>query len=125
MRYLKGTSDYALCYEGNDMCLRGYTDADYGGDMDERKSTSGYIFLLNNGAISRNSKKQSCVALSTIEAEFVALSYAAQEDIWLKRFLGHLIGDAISADPMTVDCDSQAAITSTKDPKYHCKNQIH
>ena len=52
LRYLKGTADYSLCYQGNDLHLMGYTDADWGGDLDERKSTSGYVFLLNNGAIS-------------------------------------------------------------------------
>ena len=52
LRYLKGTADYSLCYQGNDLYLMGYTDADWGGDLDERKSTSGYVFLLNNGAIS-------------------------------------------------------------------------
>ena len=57
LRYLKGTADYSLCYQGNDLYLMGYTDADWGGDLDERKSTSGYVFLLNNGAISWSSKK--------------------------------------------------------------------
>ena len=52
LRYLKGTVDYSLCYQGNDPRLRGYTDADWGGDLDERKSTSDFVFLLNNGAIS-------------------------------------------------------------------------
>jgi len=68
IRYLKGTSDYALCYQGNSMHLKGHTDADYGGDLDDRKSTSGYVFLLSIGAISWSSKKQSCAALSTMEA---------------------------------------------------------
>ena len=55
--YLKGTADYSLCYQGNDLHLMGYTNADWGGNLDERKSTSGYVFLLNNGAISWSSKK--------------------------------------------------------------------
>ncbi|XP_070011328.1 secreted RxLR effector protein 161-like [Nicotiana tabacum] len=76
LRYLKGTIDYSLCYQGTDLQLKSYTDADWGGDLDERKSTSGYTFLLNNGAVSWSSKKQSCIALSTMEAEFVALSAA-------------------------------------------------
>ena len=68
----------------------GYTDADWGGDLDERKLTSGYVFLQNNGAISWSSKKQLCIALSTMEAEFVAFSAAVQEVVWLKSFLSHL-----------------------------------
>jgi len=74
LRYLKGTVDYSLCCQGNDLYLEGYTDADWGGDMDERKSTSEYVFLLNNGVISWSNKKQSCIALSTMEAKFVAFS---------------------------------------------------
>ncbi|XP_060190714.1 secreted RxLR effector protein 161-like [Lycium barbarum] len=57
-RYLKGTTDYALCYQGDkDMRLVGYSDADHGEDLNERKSTSGYVFLLSDGAISWSSKK--------------------------------------------------------------------
>jgi transposase InsO family protein len=123
LRYLKGTAGYSLCYQGGDMQLRGYTDADWGGDLDERKSTSGYVFLLNNGAISWSSKKQSCIALSTMEAEFVAFSAAVQEAVWLKRFLIHLGVFQGAVDPVTVNCDSQAAIAYTKDPKYHGKTK--
>jgi len=103
--------------------LRGYTDADWGGDLDERKSTSGYAFLLNDGAISWSSKKQTCVSLSTMEAEFVACSSAVQEAVWLRRFLGHLgiIDNCVGA--VTIYCDSQAAIAYTKDPKYHGKTK--
>ncbi|XP_075095074.1 secreted RxLR effector protein 161-like [Nicotiana tabacum] len=78
MRYLKGTADYALCYQGGkDLRLVRYSDADHGGDLDERKSTSGYVFLLSDGAISWSSKKQSHVSLSTMEAKYVALASAA------------------------------------------------
>ena len=81
MRYLKGTVDYSLSYQGKDLRLEGYSDADWGGDLDERKSTSGFVFLLNNGVISWSSKKQTCIALSTMEAEFVALSAVVQEGV--------------------------------------------
>ena len=122
-RYLKGTVDYSLCYQGNDLQLRGYTDADWGGDLDERKSTSGFIFLLNNGAISWSSKKQSCIALSTMEAEFVAFSSAVQKAVWFKRFLDHLGISNEASGPVLVNCDSEAAIAYTKDPKFHCKTK--
>ncbi|XP_071722412.1 secreted RxLR effector protein 161-like [Rutidosis leptorrhynchoides] len=87
LRYLKGTMDYKLCYQGNSLELKCYTNADNAGDQDERKSTSGSVFLLNNGAISWSSKKQGCVALSTMEAKFVSLCTGAQEAVWLRRFL--------------------------------------
>ena len=82
LRYLKGTSDYMLCYQGKkDLRLIGYSDADWGGDVDQCKSTSGYAFLLNDSAILWSSKKQSCVALSTMEAEYVACSAATQDAV--------------------------------------------
>ena len=77
-------------YQGSNLCLRGYTDADYGGDLDECISTSGYVFLLDNGAISWRSKKQTCIALSTMEAKFIACSAGVQEAIWLRQFLENL-----------------------------------
>ena len=53
LRYLKGTMEYILCYQSSDLCMIGYSDADWGSDLDERKSTFGYAFLLNNGEIGR------------------------------------------------------------------------
>ena len=64
-----------------------YSDADWAGDLDDRHFTSGYIFLLAGAAVSRLSKKQSIMALSTAEAEYVALSLATQEALWLRRLL--------------------------------------
>nr|XP_033511182.1 secreted RxLR effector protein 161-like [Nicotiana tomentosiformis] len=122
MRYLKGTGDYALCYQGGkDLRLVGYSNADHGGDLDERKSTSGYVFLLSDGAISWSSKKQSSVSLSMMEAEYVALASAAQEVVWLKKFLEHLLDIAENIEPVLVYYDNEATISSTKDPKFHCK----
>lgn len=68
----------------------GYTDANQGGDPNELKSILRYTSLLNNDAISLNSKKQIYIALSTIEANFIACIVAIQEVIWLKRLLHHL-----------------------------------
>ncbi|CAL5374326.1 unnamed protein product [Camellia sinensis] len=119
LRYLRGTADYTLCYQSSDLHLVGYCDADWGGDLDERKSTSGYAFMLSDGAISWSSKKQSCIALSTMEAEFVACSSAVQEAVWLRRFLQHLDVVTHTSDPVTIHCDSMAALAYAKDPKYH------
>jgi hypothetical protein len=73
LRYIKGTFAYGIFYkhEGNEELL-GYTDSDYAGDLEDRKSTSGFLFLLSSEAISWSSKKQPVVTLSTIEAEFIA-----------------------------------------------------
>ena len=86
LRYLKGTINIGILYkqDGSDKCI-GYSDADWAGDTSDRKSTSGYIFMFSGGPISWSSKKQKCVALSTAEAEYVALSGAAQECLWLRQ----------------------------------------
>ena len=68
LRYIKGTSDVALCYGGLDFIVRGYVDSDYAGDLDRSKSTTGYVFTLTGGAVSWVSKLQSVVANSTTEA---------------------------------------------------------
>ena len=95
LRYLKGISNYVLCYQGKDLCLVGYTNADWGSDLDQCKLTYGYAFLLNDCAISWSSKKQPCIDLSTMEAEYVACSLAIQEAVWLRRFLQELEIDNI------------------------------
>ena len=123
LRYLRGTTDYMLCYQGRDLRLRGYSDADWAGDLDERKSTFGYTFLLGGGAITWCSKKQSCVALSTMEFEYVACSAAIQEAVWLRRFLQRLDIVASAMDPVTIYSDSMAALAYAKDPKYHGKTK--
>ena len=89
-RYLKETADYMLYYQALDMRLVSYSDADWGDDPDERKFTSGCALLLNGGVITWSSKKQTCVALSSMDAEYIAGSTVAQEDAWLRRVLREL-----------------------------------
>eukprot|EP00253_Pinus_taeda_P008798 PITA_08798 len=89
-RYLRGTSDYGLCYQGRPgldrvLDIRGFVDANWAGDLDQRRSISGYVFNLFGGAISWMSKKQAVVALSTIEAEYIAATHASKEAVWLQR----------------------------------------
>uniref|UniRef100_A0A2N9HL28 CCHC-type domain-containing protein n=1 Tax=Fagus sylvatica TaxID=28930 RepID=A0A2N9HL28_FAGSY len=87
--------------------------------LDKRKSTYGYAILLNNGAITWSSKKQPCIALSTMEVEYVAYSAAIQEAVWLRRFFQHLEVVKDASDPVTIHCDSTVALAYAKDPKYH------
>jgi hypothetical protein len=83
MRYLKGTIDYGLSYGGDhDFTLSGYTDADWVGSVSDRKSTSGYCFSLGSAMISWQSRKQSSIALSTAETEYIAACSASCEAIW-------------------------------------------
>jgi ATP-binding cassette subfamily B (MDR/TAP) protein 1 len=79
LRYLKGTSNMALCFKKGSAGLEGFVDADLGGDLDNRKSTSGYVFTWGGTAVSWMSKLQKCVALSTTEAEYVAILEAGKE----------------------------------------------
>ena len=72
------------------MRLRGYSDVDWASDRDESKSTISNAFLLSGAIISWCGKKQYCIALSTLEFEYVACSTAAQEAVWLKRFFQSL-----------------------------------
>lgn len=119
LRYLKGTMDYSLVYQGKDLKLIGYSDADWAGDLDERKSTSGYAYILNGGAISWSSKKQTSIALSTMEAEYIACCSATQEAVWLRRFIKHLSVLERAAEPVYIWTDNMAALAYAKDPKYH------
>ena len=122
MRYLKGTLNYGLLYsqDGSATCV-GFSDADWGGDLDDRKSTSGYLFTLSGAAVSWRSKKQTCVALSTAEAEYIALASAAQEAIWLQQLTNDLKNE--SSDTTTIYEDNQSAICMSKHPKFHGRSK--
>ena len=87
-----------LTYKRSDSLeIRGYSDADYAGDKDDRKSTTGYVFTLAGGAISWRSAKQSIVASSTMYAEFIACYEATGQALWLKKFIPDLkVVDCIS-----------------------------
>lgn len=111
----------ALKYEQSESgTLIGFSDADWARDQDDCRSTTGNIFLLSGGAVSWLSKKQATVALSTAEAEYVALSQAAQESTWLKQ----LLSDLGMSDSLTVILeDNQGAIAITKNPVNHSRTK--
>ncbi|CAG7825277.1 unnamed protein product, partial [Allacma fusca] len=91
LRYLKGTLDMGITYStGGNMRLVGYTDSDYAGDKLSRKSTTGTAIFLNDGIVSWTSQKQPCVALSSTEAEYIALASGAREAVWLRSLLDEL-----------------------------------
>jgi hypothetical protein len=82
--YLKGMISYSLEYRSSDKTIHGFSDADWAGNIDDQQSTTGYVFLLNGGAVSWVSKKQLMVALSMMEVEYMALAQATKEAIWLQ-----------------------------------------
>ena len=90
LQYLSATKDRGITFGGGDMSVQGYSDSDWAGDREDRKSTSGYVFMLNNGPISWCSRRQQTVALSSTEAEYMALTLAAKETIWIRLLMTEL-----------------------------------
>ena len=119
LRYLKRTASLAIKYQkSDDGDLIGYSDADWAGDADDCHSTSGN---LAGGPISWQSKKQGVVALSTCEAEYVALSAAVQEAIWLKKLLADL--GVVPKQPVVIMEDNQGALAVAKNPIAHTRTK--
>ena len=100
--------------------LEDYVDVDWAGDIDGGKSTSGYLFTFVGGVVSWQSRLQTCVALSTTEAEYIATNEVGKEMLWLKRFLQEL---GLKQDGYVVNCDSQNAINLSKNSVYHSRSK--
>ena len=122
LRYLKETVNVALKYQKCQTGMFiGYSDADWANDLDDRHSITGNLFLMSEAAVSWLSKKQPVVALSTSEAEYIALSTATQEVIWIRRLLCDL---GISLDvPTTLMEDNQSAIAIAYNPVQHARTK--
>lgn len=123
LRYLKGTVELGVFYKRGDVKdLVAYTDSDYAGDIDDRRSTSGYVFLLSGGAVSWASKKQPVVTLSTTEAEYVAAAVCACQCVWMRKVL-EKIGLSQSKCSVIM-CDNSSTIKLSKNPVMHgrCKH---
>ena len=118
LRYLKGTIDFELCYKKskNGLNLIGYSDADWASSEDDRRSTSGYCFSLteNGPLVSWKSRKQPTIALSTCEAEYIALAAAAQEILYLSQLLNE-IGFQLKFHPVIYE-DNQGTIALANNP---------
>ncbi|XP_073304217.1 secreted RxLR effector protein 161-like [Primulina huaijiensis] len=122
--YLKGTMNYGIHYtkEGYGALLA-FIDSDYAGDMEDRKSTSRYVFLINSGAVLWCSKKQLIVTLSTTETEFVAAAVCACQGVWIKRILKEL--GCSDEGCMNVMCDNSSTIKLSKNLVMHgCSKHI-
>ena len=97
--------------------LHGYSDANWAGDVDTRRSTSGYVFKVANCTVSWSNKKQASVTKSTTEAEYLALSESTKEAIWLRRLLSDI--GCGSEEPTVIFEDNQGAIEISKNAKFH------
>jgi hypothetical protein len=105
-----------LCFGRSSDQLIGFCDADYAGDLQTRRSTSGFLFLYLGGPVSWASRRQPCVALSTTEAEFVAAAEATKEAVWFQQLLSEL---GIDGRSTTLYCDNQSAIALVNNPTFH------
>ena len=123
-RYIKGTLDFGLKFEAsheNQFNLHGYSDADWEGDLSTRKSTFGYIFRLGGATISWKSKRQTVVALSSTEAEYIALCLATQQVVWLRKLLSSI--DFKQSEATVLYEDNQGTIALSKNPKSHSRTK--
>ncbi|KAL7000929.1 hypothetical protein U1Q18_052374 [Sarracenia purpurea var. burkii] len=121
-RYLRGTADHGILFarQQGQISVVGYVDADYAGGVDDRRSTTGYVFTLAGGPICWRSMVQPLVALSTTESEYMAVTEAGKEALWLKGFVKEL---GIDQGGVQLHCDSQSAIYLAKHQVYHARTK--
>ena len=113
LRYIHGTLDYGINYSGGDI-LVGYSDSDWAGCIDTRRSTLGYCFLLGGGLISWKSHKHCITSSSSTEAEYKAYLDATFEALWIQQILTHLGCTTLTSTILY--SDSQSAIALAKNP---------
>ncbi|KAM1106675.1 hypothetical protein ACFX2B_003487 [Malus domestica] len=115
LRYLQRTKNFMLVFgKGESLELEGYIYSDLTGDVDDRKSTGCYIFMLNGGAVSWKSAKQTVIATSTMEAEFVAYFEGMKQAVWLKNFLTDLKVVKSVQKPVRMFCDNNSVVFFAK-----------
>ena len=124
LKYLKRTRDYILVYSAGELVPVGYTDSDFQSCKDSRKSTSGSVFTLGGGAVVWRSKKQSSIADSTMETEYIAASEAAKESVWLKKFYNNLEVIPNVDKPLTLFCDNNGVVANSKEPRSHQRSKL-
>ncbi|KAL6130957.1 hypothetical protein ACLB2K_069335 [Fragaria x ananassa] len=122
LRYLKGTVNYEVFYKrGETSELVAYTDSDYAGDIEDSKSTSGYVFMMCGGAVAWSSRKQPIVTLSTTEAEYVAATTCACQAVWMRRVLEE-IGHEQTGSTVLI-CDNASTIKLSRNPVLHGRSK--
>jgi hypothetical protein len=122
LRYLSGTSEYGLWYrQTNDMKLHGFTDVDWVGNPMDRKRTSGEIFSIRPTTIYWYNRKKRSMELSSAEVEYMAVSQAACEAIWMRKILVCLFGSHL--DLTVIHCDNQSCIKLSINPMFHDRSK--
>ena len=120
MRYLKGTADLKLTLGGKDRGLEAYVDADWA-SQSHRHSMSGYTVLLHGAPVAWSARKQSILALSTAEAEYIALTAVGREVLYLQALIQELYEPP--TPPISVYCDNQGAIALASHSKFHARTK--
>ena len=121
-RYLKETFNFGLWYpKGNDLIVISYSDVDWAGCVDDRRSTSGTTFFLGDCLVSWSSKKQSSVSLSTAEAEYIAATACCTQILWMKKTLQDI--NMTCNELIPILCDNTSAISISKNPIMHSKTK--
>ncbi|GJX21626.1 retrotransposon protein, putative, ty1-copia subclass [Tanacetum coccineum] len=118
LKYLRNTKDMFLVYGGDmkrELRVSCYTDAGYLTDADDMKSQTGYVFVLNGGAVDWKSTKQSIFATSSTDAEYIAAFDASKEAIWIRKFIYGLGVVPTIEEPINMYCDNTGAIAIAKD----------
>ncbi|XP_068649141.1 secreted RxLR effector protein 161-like [Aristolochia californica] len=125
MHYLRRTKNYMLTYRRLDSLeIIGFSDSNFAGCQDSRRSTSGYIFMLGEGAISWKSAKQTLIASSPMVAEFIACFEASNHGIWLRNFVtGLQVVDSIDM-PLKIYCDNNSAVLYSNNNKSSTKSKF-
>jgi hypothetical protein len=121
--YLKYTQNYGLHYSKYPAVIEGHCDANWISDTKDSKSTSGYVFTLGGAAVSWKSSKQTCIARSTMESEFIALDKAGEEAEWLRNFLEDVPNWSKPVPAICIHCDSQSAIGRAQNHMYNGKSR--
>lgn len=121
-QYLQGTKDIGIKYQADHLSLTMYSDADFAGDIDTRRSTTGYVSLLANGPVTWSSHRQKCVTRSTTEAEYIAASDAAAEAIWLRNFLKEVNSTVNGTTHLYVDNQSAIKLVENVEPHKRTKH---
>ena len=122
MRYLKGTIDLGLYYGGDhDYNLHGYMDSDWEGSAKDKKRTLGGCYFMRSSMISWFSKKQSNVALSTAEAEYIAACSTCCEVIWLRKMISRIFD--MEVDTTVIFCEKHSCIKMIENPLFHDKSK--
>jgi hypothetical protein len=121
--YLKGTFDFGICFSRSSSTgiLSTFSDGDYAGCLKTRRTTTGYVLILNGGPVSWTFRRQQGVATSTTESEYTAAFEATKETVWVRNLLHHISME--QQLPTTLFCDNQSAIKMVQNPEFHSRTK--